>query len=125
MPMKGLLLIIMVAFYLFAGFYHFKNPGFYTPFFPPYLHKWAASLNILAGIAEIVLAIGLCFSATRNWAIYGIIAMLIAFIPAHIYMIQLGHFKIGGFQMTPMIGWVRLLILQPLLMAWAWYLKNV
>jgi uncharacterized membrane protein len=123
--MKGLLLIIMVAFYLFAGFYHFKNPGFYTPFFPPYLNKWAATLNILAGIAEIMLAIGLCFSATRNWAIYGIIAMLIAFIPAHIYMIQLGNFKIGPFQMTPMIGWVRLLVLQPLLMAWAWYLKNI
>ncbi len=87
--------------------------------------KWAYSLNILAGIAEIVLAIGLCFTATRNWAIYGIIAMLIAFIPAHIYMIQLGNFKIGSFQMTPLIGWVRLLVLQPLLMAWAWYLKNI
>lgn len=87
--------------------------------------KWAYSLNILAGIAEIVLAIGLCFAPTRNWAIYGIIAMLIAFIPAHIYMIQLGNFKIGSFQMTPLIGWVRLLVLQPLLMAWAWYLKNI
>jgi len=51
--------------------------------------------------------------------------MLIAFIPAHLFMIQLGNFKIGSFQMTPMIGWVRLLVLQPLLMAWAWYLKNI
>ncbi len=123
--MKLILLIVMVVFYLFAGSYHFINPGFYTPLFPPYLAKWAPTLNILAGIAEIVLAIGLCFSSTRNWAIYGVIAMLIAFIPAHIYMIQLGNFKIGTFQMTPMIGWIRLLVLHPLLMAWAWSLKNI
>lgn len=122
--MKLILLIVMVAFYLFAGFYHFLNPGFYTPLFPPYLAKWATTLNILAGIAEIVLAIGLCFSASRNWAVYGIIALLIAFIPAHIYMIQLGNFNIGAFQMTPFIGWVRLLVLHPLLMAWAWIFKN-
>lgn len=123
--MKLILLIVMVVFYLFAGSYHFVNPSFYIPLFPSYLAKWAPILNIMAGIVEIVLAIGLCFSATRNWAIYGIITMLIAFIPAHIYMIQLGNFKIGAFQMTPMIGWIRLLVLQPLLMAWAWSLKNI
>ena len=123
--MKLILLIVMVVFYLFAGSYHFVNPSFYTPLFPPYLAKWAPILNIMAGIVEIVLAIGLCFSATRNWAIYGIITMLIAFIPAHIYMIQLGNFKISSFHMTTMIGWIRLLVLQPLLMAWAWSLKNI
>jgi hypothetical protein len=46
--------------------------------------------------------------------------MLIAFVPAHIYMIQIGSFSLGSFEMTPMIGWVRLLIIHPLLMYWAW-----
>lgn len=122
--MKSILLITMIAFYLFAGSYHFVNPGFYAPFFPPYLAKWADTLNSLAGIAEIILAIGLCFSKTRNSSVLGIIALLIAFIPAHIYMIQVGSFTIGSFQMTPLIAWIRLLILHPLLILWAWSLKN-
>lgn len=122
--MKSILLITMIAFYLFAGSYHFVNPGFYMPFFPPYLAKWADTLNALAGIAEIALAIGLCFSKTRALAVKGIIVLLVAFIPAHIYMIQIGYFTIGNFQMTPLIGWIRLLILHPLLMGWAWSVKN-
>lgn len=122
--MKSFLLITMIAFYLFAGSYHFVNPGFYKPFFPPYLVKWADTLNALAGIAEIILAIGLCFTKTRNESALGIIALLIAFIPAHIYMIQVGNFTIGSFQMTPVIAWIRLLILHPLLILWAWSLKN-
>lgn len=122
--MKSFLLITMIAFYLFAGSYHFVNPGFYQPFFPPYLVQWTDTLNLLAGMAELILAIGLCFSKTRNWAIKGIIILLIAFIPAHIYMIQVGNFTIGSFQMTPVIAWIRLLILHPLLILWAWSLKN-
>ncbi len=122
--MKSILLITMIAFYLFAGSYHFVNPGFYMPFFPPYLAKWADALNVLAGITEIALAIGLCFSKTRVMAVKGIIVLLVAFIPAHIYMIQIGYFTIGNFQMTPLIGWIRLLILHPLLMGWAWSVKN-
>lgn len=122
--MKSILLITMIAFYLFAGSYHFVNPGFYMPFFPPYLAKWADILNVLAGITEITLAIGLCFLKTRALAVKGIIVLLVAFIPAHIYMIQIGYFTIGNFQMTPLIGWIRLLILHPLLMGWAWSLKN-
>jgi uncharacterized membrane protein len=120
--MKPVLLILMIGFYLFAGVNHFWNPRFYTPLIPPYLANFTNQINILSGIAEIVLAIGLIFPATRTLSAYGIIALLIAFIPAHIYMIQLGKFSLGKFEMTPLIGWARLLIVHPLLIGWAWWM---
>lgn len=124
LPMKPALLYLMVAFYLFAGSNHFWNAQFYTPLIPPYLVKFTNLINIVSGVAEIVLAIGLIFPATRTMAAYGIIAMLIAFIPAHIYMIQLGNFKLGKFEMTPLIGWVRLLVIHPILIGWAWWISK-
>jgi len=122
--MKPILLYLMVVFYLFAGYNHFANPRFYSPLLPPYLSQWKDLINVISGIAEILLAIGLLFPLTRTFAAYGIILMLLAFIPAHIYMIQLGNFKIGKFEMTPIIGWIRLLIIHPLLIGWAWWIKN-
>jgi uncharacterized membrane protein len=122
--MKPILLYLMVFFYLFAGYNHFANPRFYTPIIPPYLAPWQHLINTISGVAEILLAIGLLFPATRTIAAFGIILMLIAFIPAHIYMIQLGNFKLGKFEMTPVIGWARLLIIHPILILWAWWIKN-
>lgn len=122
--MKSFSLYFLIAFYLFAGFNHFANPRFYTPLIPPYLAQWSNTINIVSGFAEIILAIGMLFPTTRVVAAYGIMALLIAFIPAHIYMIQLGHFSLGKFQMTPAIGWIRLLILQPALILWAYWVRN-
>lgn len=62
---------------------------------PKYLpcHK---SLVYLSGIAEIILAIGLCYTETRNFAIYGIIAMLMVFLLVHLYMLS-GEKAAAGF----------------------------
>ncbi len=122
--MKPVFLYLMVLLYLYAGYNHFANPGFYTKIIPSYLSQWRSSINIISGIVEIILAVGLLFPFTRTYAAYGIIMMLIAFIPSHIYMIQLGFFKLGKFQVTPIIGWIRLLIIHPLLIGWAWWLKK-
>jgi uncharacterized membrane protein len=73
-------LYLMAGFYLFGGINHFRTPEFYLPLIPDYLPT-PDLLNLLAGIAEIVLAIGLLIPNTRNWAAWGVIAMLLAFIP--------------------------------------------
>ena len=114
------LLILMIVFYLFAGYNHFANPSFYYTIIPPYLSDWAGSINILAGIAEILLAILLIPKSTRKTAAWGIIIMLIAFIPSHIYFIQKGTFQLGSLTINPAIAWVRLLVIHPLLILWAW-----
>lgn len=122
--MKKLLsLYVMAALYLLAGFNHFRNPEFYTRIIPPYMGN-AVMINSIAGIAEISLAILLLFTVSRKWASYAVILMLLAFIPAHIYMLQKG-FCIGENCSPSWILWIRLLVLQPLLIWWAWSVRNV
>ena len=118
--MKKMIRFALIGFYLFAGINHFINPNFYNPLLPLYLRDWSIAINYISGISEITLGLLMLFPRTRKLAAYGIIVMLIAFVPAHIFMIQIGSFSLGSFEMTPMIGWVRLLIIHPLLMYWAW-----
>jgi uncharacterized membrane protein len=117
-------LYLMAGFYLFGGINHFRTPEFYLPLIPDYLPT-PDLLNLLAGIAEIVLAIGLLIPNTRKWAAWGVIAMLLAFIPSHVYFIQLGSCIPDVLCAAEWMGWVRLLLIHPLLIAWAWiYTQN-
>ena len=115
---KRLSLYVMAGLYLLAGFNHFRSPASYHSIIPPWIGH-VEIVNILAGIAEILLAVLLLFKPTRRWACYGIIAMLFAFVPIHIYMLQEG-LGLNGNTAPAWILWVRLLILQPLLILWAW-----
>jgi uncharacterized membrane protein len=111
---------LMIAVYLAAGINHFRTPEFYYPIIPDYMgHK--PLLNILSGVAEIAGAIGLMIPATRKWAAYGIVAMLIAFLPTHIYMItDADKIALAGMQLPVWAAWVRLVVIQPILIWWAW-----
>ena len=122
--MKKISLYTLISLYLIAGINHFWHPSFYQPFFPPYLQQWSATLNVLAGIAEIILAILLLFPATKKMAGYGLMAMLIAFVPAHIYMIQQAPFMLGTFYVTTTVAWIRLLVLHPILIVWVWWIRK-
>ena len=116
--MKKASLVTMIIFYLLAGINHFRNPVNYYKIIPPYL-PYSHLINNISGIAEIFFAILLLIPATKKYACYGIILMLIAFVPAHIYMLKVG-FCILGHCAPQWLLWVRLLLLQPLLIAWAW-----
>ncbi|NNV56362.1 DoxX family protein [Limnovirga soli] len=113
---------LMVVFYLFGGINHFANPANYLSIIPPYLPQ-PELINYIAGVAEIGGAVLLLFSATRNFAAWGIIAMLLAFMPAHIYMIQEAPLQMGEQTITPMVAWVRI-PLQALLIWWAYSFTN-
>lgn len=121
---KKILLFIMVIFYLFAGYYHFANPSFYYSIIPPYLTAWEKPVNLAAGFIEIGLALLLIPDNTRRFAGLGIILMLLAFIPSHIYFFEKGNFKLGDFTVTPMIAWIRLVIIHPVLIIWAWWVSK-
>jgi uncharacterized membrane protein len=110
---------ILTLFYFGGGVNHFINPEFYLPLIPPAFPN-PELINVLSGVAEIVLAIGLFNFKTRNLASYGIILMLIAFIPAHVYFIQIGSCIENGLCVPEWIGWLRLLIIHPVLILWAW-----
>lgn len=115
---KHVSLYVMAALYFVAGLNHFRSPASYESIIPNWMGD-AGLLNIMAGVAEILLAVLLLVRSTRRWACYGIILMLIVFIPVHIHMIVEG-LGINGRAVAPWILWVRLLVLQPLLIFWAW-----
>ena len=118
---KQILFFFLILFYLFAGYNHFATPSFYLPIIPPYLATWAKEINIISGIAEILLALLLIPKTTRPFAVKGIIIMLIAFIPSHIYFIQKGSFTLGSITITPTLSYIRLLVGQPILILWVWW----
>ncbi len=109
--------------YVAAGINHFVHPRFYTRIIPPWLPNHLR-VNYLSGIIEITLGLLLAFPFTRTFAAYGIIAMLIAFIPAHIYMIQIGNCTTTQLCWLLVLVWLRLVIGQPLLIWWAWLVRR-
>ena len=110
----------MAAFYAFAGVNHFIDPQFYLDLIPPYL-PFPEFINIFSGLIEIIFAIMLLFDRYRKLASQLIIAMLIAFIPSHVYFIQIGFCIDGGLCTEEWIGWVRLVVIHPVLIYWAYW----
>lgn len=73
-------LILMAVIYIAAGINHFIKPKIYVRIIPDYLPAHAF-LVYLSGIFEIALGIMLFWKNLRPFAIWGIILMLIVFLP--------------------------------------------
>lgn len=80
-------LYLMASLYILAGLNHFRKPKMYVRIIPPYFPA-PKVLNIVSGLAELLFGILLCIPAYSSYAAYGIIFLLIAFLPGHIYMLQ-------------------------------------
>lgn len=100
--LKKIILLLLIILYASAGMNHFWHPAGYYSIIPPYLPK-PYLINVVAGIAELIAAALLIVPSTRKLGCYLIIAMLIAFIPAHIYMIQKSG-CMGGANMYSTLG---------------------
>lgn len=96
-------------------------PDLYYRLIPGYL-PCPAFINSAAGILEIILGAALLLAGDywRSWSALGIAILLVLFIPAHIWMIQQRGCA-GEFCTGPILAWARLLIIHPLLIAWAYY----
>jgi len=117
---KKISLAVLIIFYVVAGINHFHNPDSYYCIIPPYI-PYPILINIFAGCCELLFGLGLIFSKTRTFAAWGIILMLLAFLPVHISMISNAPLKLGNLLVTPLIAWIRLVVLQPFLILWAWW----
>jgi uncharacterized membrane protein len=82
-----LTLYLMAFIYVLAGINHFRAPQFYMPMMPPWIPAHQAMISI-SGLAEIVLGLLLFYPPTRALAAWGVIALLVAVFPVHIYMYQ-------------------------------------
>jgi uncharacterized membrane protein len=79
-------------------------------------------LNVLSGLAEIVLGVYILEPRTRVYAAWGIIALLIAVFPANMYVAMENVGPPGGEPGTgnATVNWVRLPF-QALFILWAWW----
>lgn len=118
--LKQTSLLLLIILYIGAGANHFIHPQSYLAIIPPYF-PYPEAINIAAGTVEIILGIGLVFSKTRSYAAYGIVLLLILFIPAHIYMIQRHGCMSESICIPSWAAWLRLFPLQFLLIGWAWW----
>lgn len=104
----------MALLYVYAGFNHLANPEFYLAIIPPELPnpEW---LNLVSGLAEIVLGVFLLEPRTRVYAAWGTIALLVAVFPANLYAAEqrLGTDNAALHQVR--------LAFQAVLVVWAWW----
>lgn len=121
--MRKFLRLLMGALFILAGINHFINPGSYLPLIPPYL-PFPEFLNLLSGALEVLFGVGLLTETYRKWSAYGIIFLMLAFIPAHIYHIQMDGCVTENICIPLWAAWVRLIVIQPLIMVWAYYCRK-
>ncbi|WP_375323865.1 MauE/DoxX family redox-associated membrane protein [Flagellimonas sp. GZD32] len=110
----------MALLYMFAGIMHFIKPKMYLRIMPQYLPDHRL-LVMLSGIFEVVFGVALMISLTREWAIYGIILMLLSFLPVHFYMLSSEKASAG----IPLWLLILRVPLQFVLMYWAFSYLNV
>jgi uncharacterized membrane protein len=120
--MKKILLYLQSVFYIVAGCNHFRKPVSYQTIIPAYIPAHGSAV-IISGIAEIILGSMLLFAATRKTAAYGIVLMLLIFLPVHIYFVQM-HSCLPGLCFPEWVGWIRLVVIHPILLAWAWWYRK-
>jgi uncharacterized membrane protein len=111
--------IILASVFILAGLNHFRDPSFYLPLIPPYL-PFPELLNTVSGLLEVSLGTLVLFKKYRKAAIWGLISLMILFVPAHVYMIQVGGCISDALCVPEWIAWVRLVVIQPLIIVWIW-----
>ncbi len=109
----------MAFSYMAAGFAHLTNPAFFVAIIPPELPNpgW---LNVISGLAEIVLGVFVLEPRTRVYAAWGIIALLIAVFPANLYAANHNVGPDGPGTGVGPANYIRLPF-QALFIVWAWW----
>lgn len=117
--LKKINLAAFCIFYFGAGCNHFWHPVTYLKIIPPYF-PYKQAINYASGILEISCSLLMLFSSTARYGMYLTVFLLIAFIPAHIYLIQLSGCVSPDFCFPAWIAWLRLFPFQFVLMWWAY-----
>ncbi|WP_054557915.1 hypothetical protein [Croceitalea dokdonensis] len=121
--LKKYLRAILAGFMVIAGVNHFLQPEFYIPLIPDYL-PFPGAINSVSGSLEFLFGCLLIWERYRLFAAYGLIALLLLFIPSHTYFISLGSCIPQGLCTAAWVSWTRLILVHPLLLFWVWYVRE-
>jgi uncharacterized membrane protein len=115
---------VQALFYTGSGINHLLNPGFYLELIPSYL-PFHQAINIVSGIIEIVLGVGLiALPKYRKQVAFCIIIFLLVILPAHIYHLSEEGCLPSGFCIPVWACWFRI-FLQFAFMYWAWSIRKL
>jgi uncharacterized membrane protein len=109
--------IILAVLFMLSGALHFILPQDYLRIMPPYLPS-PALLVVISGVAEMLGGVGLLIPFTRHLAAWGLVALLIAVLPANIYTAT-AHLPLPGLAGQSWVQWLRIPLQIPLVY-WAW-----
>lgn len=116
---KRIGLLLLAAFFVFAGVSHFTRPDFFVAIVPAWLPGPPLAVVYLSGVLEILGGLGVLLPATRRLAGFGLIALLIAVYPANVQMaLDPERWVAAG---TPLWALYLRLPFQFLFIAWAWW----
>lgn len=110
-------LILLALLFIVAGSLHFVFPQTYLKITPPMLPA-PLTLIVISGVAEILGGIGLLVPFTRPLAAWGLVVLLIAVLPANIYM-AVAHLRFPGVMGQSWAQWLRVPLQLPLIY-WCW-----
>ncbi|MDV6030668.1 MAG: hypothetical protein F9B45_11310 [Phycisphaera sp. RhM] len=108
----GTLSLLFIA----GGLNHFVSPGVYLKIMPDYL-PWPLALVYVSGFFEVLGGGGLAVPRLRRAAGWGLIALLVAVLPANVDML----IHADQFPAIPVWALVARLPLQGVLIAWVWW----
>lgn len=100
----------LTCMFVLVGISHFAKREKLEAMIPPHW-PYRRAMNYISGAAEITLGILLLFPATRSWAAYGLLLLLIAVFPANIFVART----------KPNLYTISRLFFQPVYMAWIWF----
>ena len=112
---QKIFLCLAAAFYIFAGWQHFRVPATYVKIIPPGL-PWRTAAVYTSGAAEIAGGLGLLIPRLRRAAAWGLVALLVAVFPANVYMAA-WNVQVASQPIPQVLLWLRL-PLQALLIWW-------
>ncbi len=113
---KRFLIWLFAVILLFTGVNHVLNPAMYAAFIPNWMSLPA--VNYVVGVIEFGLGIFLLIDRYRSTAAACVLLLMIFFLPFHIVDACRLNPAIG----SPLVAYIRV-VLQFVLILWAWYLK--
>ena len=121
--MRNIFRYLFAVLLILAGINHFFSPESYLPLIPPYI-PYPAFVNLMSGFLEILFGVGLFTKVYRKISAYGVMTLMVLFIPAHIHHIMMDGCVSDQICIPLWAAWVRLIVLQPLLIYWAWAIRK-